>query len=260
VCPQLEGFGYELMLRPNLEKEAPALGTLVHVGLAYRYGLLLDVRPDWLVYPDGRHAIWICGQDRPDLAAEALRVYDSYCAYYDRLIANGSVRPWKPLLVEHQFEVPFRMPDGNTEPYTARLDLVVWDGHEVILCDHKTGSKVSNHKGSSYATDRQMLTCLALARAHGYPINRVIINAMSREYPEPHFQRFDVPISHEAYGRLGADTQEVLMRMQDVRRRFPDPANRPRHNENCVRKYGKCDFYEICSEGPHRLVEYKRRT
>jgi hypothetical protein len=254
-----EGFGYELYLRGGIEKEVTKIGILVHVGLAYRYGLLLPTRPEWLVYPDGRHAIWICGQDRPDLATEALRIYDEYCAHYDGLIARGITRPWRPVLVEHQLEVAFPMPDGSTEPYTARLDLLAYDGEELLLIDHKCGGKVAYHSGSVYRSDRQMLTCLALSRAHGYNVSRVVINAMSREQPS-RFTRFTVPISHEAYARLGPDTQYVLERMKEVRKRYLDLTNRPRVYESCYRKYGKCEFHDVCTDGPHRLVEYTRRT
>ena len=260
TCPQLEAFGYELNIRPNVEKDATKIGTLVHVGLAYRYGVLLDVKPDWLVYPDARWAIWICGQDRPDCAAEALRIYDAYVAHYDPLLASGVVLPWKPLLVEHQFEVPFTMPDGSVEPYTARIDMLVQCGQELWLVDHKSGSKISNHSGKHYAADRQMLTQLALARQAGYPVSRVFINAMSREYPEPRFGRFEVPISHEAYAHLGQDTAWALEQINIVRKRFPDPMNRPRTWESCMRKYGACNFTPLCTDGLHRLVEYVKRT
>ncbi len=264
ICPQLEGFGYELDLRPSMEKEATKIGVLVHVGLAYRYGALLVQKPSWLVYPDGRYAIWICGQDRPDLAHEALRIYDAYCANWDPLIAGGAAVPFRPLLVEHQFEVGFGMPDGSSEPYTARVDLLAEvhlpTGREIWLIDHKTGSKLSNHTGTSYRADRQMLTGLALARAHNYPVNRVIINAISREYPQPRFARFEVPISHEAYSRLGSDTAYVLGRMNDVRKKFPDPNNRPRNYDACLRKYGRCDFWDICTNGQQELIQYVKRT
>lgn len=260
TCLQLEGFGYEMNLRPVVEKDATKIGTLVHVGLAYRYGMLLDKKPDWLAYPDGRWAIWICGQDRPDCAVEALRIYDAYCAHYDALLATGAVAQWKPLLVEHQFEVGFPMPDGSVEPYTARIDLLVQVGNELWLVDHKTGSKLSNHTGRSYAADRQMLTQLALARNDKYNVSRVVINAMSREYPTPRFGRFEVPISHEAYSRLGQDTTWALQQLNAVRRAFPDPANRPRTLESCIRKYGPCDFAPICHDNPNRIVEFVQRT
>jgi hypothetical protein len=266
ICPQLEAFGYELNLRPSIEKEATKIGTLVHVGLAYRYGTQLATahKPSWLVYQDGRYAIWICGQDRPDLAQEALRIYDAYCAHWDPLIASGVAPAFRPLLIEHQFEVGFTMPDGSSEPYTARIDLlaevVLPTGREVWLIDHKTGSKLTNHTGTSYRADRQMLTGLALCRAHGFNVNRVIINAMSREYPQPRFARFEVPISHEAYSRLGADTAYVLQQMNDVRKRYPDPNNRPRSWDSCLRKYGRCDFWDVCTNGQQELIQYVKRT
>ena len=259
TCLQLEAFGYQLNIRPSVEKDATKIGTLVHVGLAYRYGAMLDKKPDWLVYPDARWAIWICGQDRPDCAAEALRIYDAYVAHYDPLLASGVVPPWKPLLVEHQFEVAFKMPDGSVEPYTTRIDMLVQCGNEIWLVDHKCGGKISYHSGKHYAADRQMLTQLALARNDGYPVSRLFINAMSREYPEPRFGRFEVPISHEAYAHLGQDTAWALEQLNLVRKRFPDPMNRPRTHEACIRKYGPCDYTSLCHDGPHRLVEYVKR-
>jgi hypothetical protein len=105
-----------------------------------------------------------------------------------------------------------------------------------------------------------MLTQLALARLAGYNVSRVMINAMSREYPEPRFGRFEVPISHEAFAHLGQDTAWALEQINIVRKRFPDPMNRPRTWESCTRKYGLCDMAPLCHDGPHRLVEYVKRT
>lgn len=236
LCPQLEAFGYELGLRPIMPKPAPAIGNLVHVGLAYRYGTLLAQRPEWLVYPDGRWAIWNCGQDTPNYAEEAMRVFDAYEAHYQ-------VNVWQPLLVEHQFKI-----EMEGEPYTCRSDLIALEGADAVLIDHKTVSRMKSRIGRDYRMDRQMLTGLWLARAHGYDVRRVIINALSKETP-PRFERFDVPISAEAYGRLDEDTRHTLRAMKHVRERFPDPLKRPRTLESCVRKYGQCDFWRLCADG-----------
>lgn len=260
TCAQLEGLGYELNLRSSVEKDAPKIGTLVHVGLAYRYGMQLAQRPDWLVYPDPRTALWTCGQDRLDIAGEALRVYDAYCAYWDPLIASGAAPRFEPILVEYQFEVAFPMPDGTTEPYTCRIDLLAKVGNEIWVVDHKCGSKLSNHSGDKYEADRQMLTNLALARACGYHVDKVVINACSRENPTPRFARFPVDISAEAYNRLWDDTRYVLTQMRWVRQNYPDATKRPRTLESCIRKYGRCDFTDVCHGGPQHLVQFVSRT
>jgi hypothetical protein len=248
ICPQLEAFSQDLRLRPSIEKDAPLIGTLVHAGLAYRYAAMMPERPSWFVYPDGRWAIWILGQSsgRMDAAAEALRVFDAYEACY-------TVNVWQPLLVEYQFEV-----EMEGEPYTCRTDLLAIENGEVCLIDHKTQKKLSARTASEYRADRQMLTGLALARSAGYDVRRVIINAMSKEFP-PRFGRFDVPVSAEAYGRLGADTRYYLRQMRETRQAYPDPMNRPRNLDSCVRKYGICDFWPVCTDGIHRLVEYTKR-
>lgn len=248
TCPQLEAFAHELHLRHSIEKIAPAIGNLVHVGLAYRYGQLLPQRPAWLVYNSGRDALWICGYNNPEARDEALRVFDAYEAFYQQ-------NTWQPLLVEHQFEVSI-----EGEPYTARTDLLAVENGEIVLIDHKTVRKITGNIGRSYRADRQMLTGLALARASGWDVKRVVINALSKEQPTPRFARFDVPISHVAYARLGEDTAYTLRQMKETRLRYPDPTNRPRNWDACMRKYGLCDFYSVCTEGNEQLVEYVRRT
>lgn len=250
VCPQLHGFGYDLGLRTGIEKDATKIGSLVHVGLAYRYASLMPVKPVWLVYPDPRYALWICGQDRPDLATEALRIFDAYERHH-------SVQQWRPILVEHQFHVDLPI-DGTIEKYTLRIDLLAEDVFtgELVLIDHKTTSKMSKYIGRNYRTDREMLTGLALCRANGYDVKRVVINAMTKEQPEPRFGRFDVPISEAAYSRIGTETIYWIQQMRNVERNFPDATNRPRNYNACLRTYGLCDFDDVCANGQERLASY----
>lgn len=238
ICPQLEAFGHDIKLRLAVEKTATGIGNLVHVGLAYRYGAMLPQRPEWLVYPDPMTAIAVCGQDRPDLAYEAARIYAWYADKY-------KVNTWVPVLVEHQFIVQI-----GAEPYSCRTDLLAVESNEYVLIDHKTMGKLNKNVGKGYRNDRQMLTGLALARAHGYDVRRIVINALTKEYPFPQFERYDVPISEIAYERFGRDTEYYLRRMTEVRREFPNPWDRPRNTGSCLRKYGPCDYFPICTEGP----------
>ncbi len=251
TCPQLYGLGYEAGLKAVDEKPARKVGTLAHVGLAYRYGALLPERPAWMVYPtpqapDPREALWTIGGGDHEAKVEALRVFDAYQAYYP-------TPRWRPVLVEHQFEVIIQLPSGPVR-YTLRIDLLGYD-----VYDHKTAYKITKNVGLSYRTDREMLTALWLCRGNGYNVQRVVINAMTKEHPQPHFGQFDVPISDEAYQRIGADTAYLLQRMRDVKAAYPNPLQRPRSYEACVRKYGVCDMYPICSDGPHRLSEFTKK-
>ena len=265
LCPQLEAFSQELYLRPIVEKDQTKIGTLVHVGLAYRYGMMLAQRPDWLVYPDPRTALWTCGQDAVHLAEVALFIFDHYQTWYSPN-GPGGANTWAPVLVEHQFVVQL-----EGEPYSARLDMLAIENSEYILVDHKSKGYIKRETGYEYRADRQMLTQLALARYFGYDVKRVVINAMTRPRPNkmgfydlasftPRFARFDVPISQIAYGRLWDDTLWVLRNMKIVRSTYPDPMNRPRNWDACVRAYGVCDFAPLCIDGPEKINEFTKRT
>lgn len=262
VCPQLHGFGYELGLKPGEDKDALVLGTLIHVGLSYRYAMRMDPRPSWLVYPtpqapDPRVAIWVIGQDRLDLATEALRIFDAYQAKY------AAPRYW-PLKVEEKFETTLNV-DGVPMRYTLRLDLLAydtWAGNELVYVDHKSAYKLSKWVGRNYRLDREMATALWLARLHGYEVRRVVINAMNKAKDAdggPQFERYDVPVSPVMYSRIEQETVYWMRQMRAVKAQYPDATNRPRVYESCMRKFGLCEFEKICAEGDHNMSLYTRK-
>ena len=169
----------------------------------------------------------------------------------------------QPVLIEHQFDSILNI-DGVPEKYTLRIDLLATDTttNELVLVDHKSIYKFTKWTGMDYRTDREMLTGLALSRAAGYDIKRVIINGMqkgTKENPKPRFQRFDVPVSEFAFERLGPDIVHAIRLMRFTKQMYPDPSNRPRVTESCVRKYGRCQFYPVCADGPNNLVQFTRK-
>lgn len=264
ICPQYHAFAYEMGLQPTARKEALIFGGLSHVGYAYRYGMRMNPRPEWLVYPspqapNARDAIWTIGESDRDIAEKVLRVFDAYEAYYH-------TPTLQPVLVEQQLEALFVV-DGQQMRYTLRIDLLAYDhgqdgGGALSLYDHKTAYKLTKWIGQDYRADREMLTGLALCRLAGYDVQRVVINAIqkgTKEKPEPQFQRYPVPISETAYARIGAETEFWLRRMKEIRVTHPNPENRPRSYESCVRKYGRCDFYPVCADGPQNLAQYTRK-
>lgn len=234
LCPQLHAYAHELHLRPVQEKLPTAVGTLVHAGLAYRYAAPLKPRPDWFIYRDGYEAINALAK-REEFRDLALAIFAAYETHW-------TVDPWEPVLVEHQFVVQL-----GPLPYSARTDLLALENGEYVLIDHKTIKSLSDGIPAKYAADRQMLTGLAIARANGYDVRRVVINAVTREMPYPSFRRYDVPINHEAFERLGADTQYYIDRMAEVRAAYPDPMNRPRNWDACVNVFGPCEFHGLCT-------------
>jgi len=259
ICAQYHGLAYDGGLKAADEKPARAIGTLVHVGLAYRYGALLPTKPEWMVYPtpqapDPRHAIWTIGHDNPEARDEALRVFDAYQEFH-------TTNTLQPVLVEHQFETILPIPGGPPERYTLRIDLLAYDmlTGQLCLIDHKSAYKLTKNTGYGYRADREMLTALMLCRANGHDVQRVVINAMTKERPTPRFGRFDVPISAEAYNRIPRETVYWIQQMRAVKAAFPDPTDRPRTLASCVRKFGVCDFWPVCSDGPQRLAEFTNK-
>lgn len=236
LCPQLHAFAHELHLRPVIERQATAVGTLVHAALAYRYAAPLNPRPEWFVYKDGYEAIRKLAS-RDDFADLALHVFAAYEEHYARV---GD--PWTPVLVEHQFVVDFA--HGK---YSARTDLLAIENGEYVLIDHKILGKISDSLRGQYAADRQMMTGLAIARASGYDVKRVVINAANKDRPVPSFRRYDIPINHTAFASLGRDTAYYVALQAAVRNQFPNPYDRPRNWDACTRKYGQCDYFGLCT-------------
>ena len=231
-------------MRPIVRAPALEIGTLYHVALAYHYAELLAEKPPWYVYSDPWTAVRVCGADRPDLATEALRLFDAYVARFPR-----DADPWRPVLVEHQF-----WSSAEGRPYSTRIDLLAWeDGVGYVLSNHKTAAR----KGSAvnYATDLQVLTEVAQARAAGYDVRRYYINeCVKSDPPLPH--RFEVSVSPAMYARLAQDTGYYLRERDRVIAEFPDPWNRPRNHGACRGRYRLCDFWGLCWDGLARLNEY----
>lgn len=241
TCPQLEAFAHELHLRSIFPKEPTDVGVLWHAGLAYHYAKGLNPRPPWYVYSDGFECIERMGATKPrEFIDTARRMLEAYQLAY---VTDA----FTPLLVEHQFVVYF----PNGEPYSCRSDTVGWmdygtPGQRLVVMDHKGVGRMGN-EGAKYAIDSQMATNLALARACGYDIKEIVINAQSRRTYE--CRRFTVPINSAAYARIGSDVQYYLDQMKAIRQSHPDPMNRPRNRGACVRKYGPCEFIELCWGG-----------
>lgn len=248
-CPQRAAFQYEARLQPvNDTKRDPAdIGTLVHVGLAYRYAQMLPQRPAWMVYPNPYAAIEECGFKRPDLAAEAKRIF----AWYEYTYQKDTLRP---ILVEHQFQAQL----GDDLFMTARIDLLAEEFGQLVVVDHKVKGKLTKRTGDYASTDRQFVTLLALARASGFDIKRVMLNGMTRDFPTPQFRRFPVPVSAQAYERLGVDSLYYLRARNEIRNQFPDPMNRPRNFSACMTHFGLCPYDPLCRDGLHRLSEYTK--
>lgn len=255
LCPQLEAFGHEMHLRSIFPKEPTSVGTMIHAGLAYYYGLQLKERPAWLVYDSPLTMIELEGKKSgypQDFINTSKAAYESYVGHYH---GRDSLNP---VLVEHQFVITA----SNGEPYSCRTDLLAWDRERgvFVIVDHKCVGKIGN-EGAKYHVDRQMTTNIWLARLHGYDVRGAVINAIHRK-PPYECVRFDVPTNEINFERIADDTAYYLAKMRQVRLSHPDPRNRPRNTGACVgwkhedevspefkRAFGPCEYYGLCWQG-----------
>jgi len=248
-CAQRAAFNYELRLEPldDPRRDPAKVGDLIHAALAYHYGAMLSQRPGWMVYGGPQEAIYALASDRSDLAWEAWRIFSWYLHYYQ----NDSFRP---IAVENQLNVKL-----EDEWLSVRMDLLAYEGSDLVVVDHKSKKTLPRNTGQILSTDRQMLMLLGILRANGHDVRRVIVNGMTRDFPEPRFRRFSVPISEAAYERLATDTLYYLRMRRQTRQQFPDPYFRPRNFDACMTRYGLCPFDGLCRDGFHRLEEFAQK-
>lgn len=175
------------------------------------------------------------------------RMLKSYFEEYDRL----DPQRWEIVDIECTLEVPLEV--GFGFEYTSRLDLDVIDhGHNDRVLrhiEHKSASALDTNTISGYTQDLQTIGQVWLhdkcVDKDAYPVYLGGIVNVTTKAKEPKNARLPVQPSE---GQL--ESWERSMRFWYRFRDTLPSVDYPQNYGACVRRYGRCDFFDLCGSTP----------
>ncbi len=173
-----------------------------------------------------------------EVASAAHRLYAPYSAHY--AFDNDSyLKDYEVVGVERYFSRDF--PWGGR--YTGRVDLLLKGPDGYVIVDHKTSGREDRDFLDGWRLEPQMLGlawCVAktLRPVIAYSINGIIKTAM------PKFRRMDFGTNK----KLIRDWLR-MMEWYSTMRRLGDQAGSPPNFSQCIRRYGRCKFWDACVYG-----------
>lgn len=187
----------------------------------------------------------------PDLA---LKTFSLYCKNYpfDNFVILKD--PKGTLMVELPFAIPIgsvTMANAATVPivWTGKIDLLVACEGKTFVWDYKTTSMLGTQFFDEFANSSQMLG-YAWAAQHilEKPVAGVIVDALCNRKPSKtgNATQFDRQAIYFTQDRISEWTHNTLAICSD----FLSHASRdffPMHTKWCVAKYGKCQFFDVCT-------------
>lgn len=188
-------------------------------------------------------------------------------AVYDYYLNEYPSEPFDIIRVETPIAVPFMdvvLPDETTVPclWTGRVDLVIrmHATGQVWLIDHKTSSMAGETFWTQWVNSTQMHGYVwGVEQLIGEPVQGYIINALFVRKPtktgkgiELKRQMYpvgDTPAEHKALldGWKNNTEHTIASILDHVTRGYW-----PMHTNACVRKYGTCEYHEVCRHAGQR--------
>jgi hypothetical protein len=260
ACPW-KGFASGV-LRRRLSSEQPALrfGGHIHAALAYRYRMEAfgkqwseDIQTRIL---STRFGATPCETEDWRNLENAQAVIHAYNEKY--LLETFDIQTGGPHnlpMVERPFACVAGEVRGRKIIYTGRIDLLIRDGQQCFVVDHKTTSML----GDSYWKDLQMSEqqrgyCWAMREVTGEEPTGYLMNILACRKPtktgkaiEFARQRFFTKVPPDQLDEWHANMlDQVDMFLYHYERGcFPRY-----HSGHCVHKYGECQFYKVCELPP----------
>lgn len=183
----------------------------------------------------------------------ALTTMAEYIAYY------GNEENWfgNDVLLT---ETPFELRDEQGFRYGGRIDLIVkWHGEPWVL-DHKTTSRYGGEQYYDQYRNSPQMTGYAWGGSalHGQPVKGVIVNVIViHKIPKPAEQMFHRrPLLYDPR-KVDEWRSMRVEAYNEIAEATARDYYRPRW-DNCVNKYGKCQFFDICTlpaESRERALE-----
>jgi hypothetical protein len=195
---------------------------------------------------------------------EDFRTYEHACRVMAAYNATYTNEPFTILksaigkpIIEASFIFKLGTVNGTDVMYIGRLDTGIENKDGTWSQDHKTTFQF----GQSFDDDMAMnggqlgyvfaLWQILGVRPQGYIIDAVRVRKPSRkaEYEgiapvdSEDFKRIPFNVSED---NLAEWREDVLCIVQNIFLAY-DHGFYPRHRKHCVTKYGRCDFYDVCS-------------
>lgn len=291
LCPFEDGLVRLARLRNARDKEALAIGWIVHQAWEAYYQVIADHqkalgeppsrrdRPAWERYfwgaqPEAERAgleVLARFDDEPGYAKtieDCERVYQAYCEKYRRADEWRVLSVEETLVVEQPVTPAMELVDQDgdvirydTWRYSARLDVVVerWDTPTPSLwvVEHKTAKMITDDLLHGYQLDMQILGQVWLVHhcvdLTAYAPYRGVIVNIATKHKTPRFERVEVCPSPEHL-----EAFEVSTKQWGLMREVYAGMGYPRALGTCagaLRGYSRCDYYDLCHSRPTWSVE-----
>jgi len=275
LCPRKAQYAVVEKRTPDAERAALTFGGHLHLALKLRYLTCFDKAATEEV--EARQMVllerlWearptVMGDHRTlGLAQRAISKYNK--AYKDEpfsLLTDPSGR--------RIVEEPFAMPLGVIHPkgfklkivWTGVIDLPVSYGSEVFTFDHKSSSIGGDYFFNDFMLSDQMMGyCWVLKNRFNTKVSGAEINALFIKKPgkterakDPiSFARQKIYYDDEQIEEWRTNTLKVLTRF------FEDYEDQyfPMHRTQCIRKYGACPYFNVCTMAPNVRDTYLQTT
>lgn len=263
-CPRYWQYT-NLNLRTSSEGKAGAnFGSTIHRGLETRYQLVGTEKVDaatTVAIHTSMHQ-WLDEHPQPSTdfrnfnhACKFIDVYNQIYGKEGFRILNAP-KTGKPV-IEASFALPFGSVLGVPIIYCGKLDLGIEDHNGIWSFDHKTAFMFGDGFDKQMQVDGgQLGYCWALGQVLGTMPLGYIIDAMRVRRPKvgdeftgnvpidrTDFKRLPFYVSPEMLEEWREDTFHLIENIFH----YHNTGHFPKHRWNCVRKYGICEFYDVCN-------------
>jgi PD-(D/E)XK nuclease superfamily len=239
TCLRKAQYALKRNLRREGESDALTFGTAIHAALAAFYNGQRDLEYIHKIFEHEAKPLAHLDNDKRSIA-NGKKILERYVATYEN-------DPWtvyyddKGPFIERSFELP--LTSKVTVHGTIDCILKNTETGELVVCDHKTTSTVSdlinrvkpNLQFSIYAWAANQL---------GIPVTRVMVNGIQVAKTKSDFVRIFTDRTEE-------DFQEMRMSLADAvnRYNFATTMNTFPQNSGSCANWGGCPYLEICQTG-----------
>lgn len=166
--------------------------------------------------------------------------------------------------VEEPFALPLGTVDGKKVVWTGRIDLPVVQHGDFFVGDHKSssigGENISvEHQNSSQFKGYSW----AFKKKYGVDVKGAMVNYLIVRKPTItgkgkglEFRRDNIYFEPEIIEEWQFNTLALVKRLLDSHKQ----GYFPMHTKQCVQKYGKCDYHDVCLMVPKARLPYLYNT